>query len=42
MWHSAQATFECGERACAVASGCITVWQACPQNSVDSITCTPL
>jgi hypothetical protein len=42
MWQSTQPTRAWGERWYAVYSGCITEWQAMPQNSVESITSIPL
>src|SRR4051812_47759601 len=37
MWHSTQATLECGERFQASHSGCIGWWQAVPQNCGESM-----
>jgi len=42
MWQPAQPTLTCGDRWNAVYSGCITWWQAVPQNSVESMKCTAL
>jgi len=37
MWHCTHSTRECGELWYAVNSGCITVWQVCPQNETVSM-----